>query len=153
MYDLALPGYLGAPEAAMTDDAQTRFGPRSARRLAATALATEAVLAIGSTACAGTTRGSGATTPAASPSPVSPTTDPYSCAPNGPAGSQTIYGTFGDAGVIGWTGNTQAVVACLGSFFVDTSPADGGPGSASTAAVTGTSYGYGVRPGREDNRT
>jgi hypothetical protein len=36
-------------------------------------------------------------------------------------------------------------VACLGgSFFVDTSPANAGPGSASTAAVTGTTYGYGV---------
>jgi hypothetical protein len=73
------------------------------------------------------------------------TAPPYSCAPNGPAGSQTIYGTFGDASVIGWTGNTQAVTACLGgSFFVDTSPADAGPGSGSTAAVTGTTYGYGV---------
>jgi hypothetical protein len=70
---------------------------------------------------------------------------PYNCAPNGPAGDQTIYGTFGDAGVIGWAGNTQAVVACLGgSFFVDTSGPDGGPGSNSTAAVTGTTYGYGV---------
>ncbi len=70
---------------------------------------------------------------------------PYSCAPNGPAGSQTIYGTFGDASVLGWTGNTQAVTACLGgSFFVDTSPADGGPGSGAAAAVTGTTYGYGV---------
>jgi len=47
--------------------------------------------------------------------------------------------------VIGWAGNTQAVVACLGgSFFVDTSGPDGGPGSNSTAAVTGTTYGYGV---------
>jgi hypothetical protein len=37
------------------------------------------------------------------------------------------------------------VTACLGgSFFVDTSPADGGPGSGSTAAVTGTTYGYGI---------
>jgi len=73
------------------------------------------------------------------------TAPPYSCAPNGPAGNQTIYGTFGDASVIGWTGNTQAVTACLGgSFFVDTSPADAGPGSGSTAAVTGTTYGYGV---------
>src|SRR5450432_595016 len=43
-----------------------------------------------------------------------PTAPPYNCAPNGPAGSQTIYGTFGDASVIGWTGNSQAVVACLG---------------------------------------
>ena len=70
---------------------------------------------------------------------------PYNCAPNGPAGSQMVYGTFGDASVIGWAGNSQGVVACLGgSFWVDTSGPDGGPGSASTAAVTGTTYGYGV---------
>ncbi|HEY0932667.1 MAG TPA: hypothetical protein VGD91_02900 [Trebonia sp.] len=70
---------------------------------------------------------------------------PYSCAPNGPPGSQTVYGTFGDASVIGWEGNSQAVTACLGgSFWVDTSGPGGGPGSASTAAVTGTTYGYGV---------
>ena len=36
-------------------------------------------------------------------------------------------------------------MACLGgSFWVDTSGPDGGPGSASTAAVTGTTYGYGI---------
>jgi hypothetical protein len=36
-------------------------------------------------------------------------------------------------------------VACLGgSFWVDTSGPDGGPGSASTKAVTGTTYGYGL---------
>ena len=70
---------------------------------------------------------------------------PYNCVPNGPAGSQMVYGTFGDASVIGWAGNSQGVVACLGgSFWVDTSGPDGGPGSASTAAVTGTTYGYGV---------
>ena len=56
-----------------------------------------------------------------------------------------MYGTFGDASAIGWAGNSQGVVACLGgSFWVDTSGPDGGPGSASTAAVTGTTYGYGV---------
>ena len=72
-------------------------------------------------------------------------TAPYPCVPNGPAGSQTVYGTFGDASVIGWAGNSQGVVACLGgSFWVDTSGPNGGPGSASTAAVTGTTYGYGV---------
>jgi hypothetical protein len=70
---------------------------------------------------------------------------PYNCVPNGPAGSQTVYGTFGDASVIGWAGNSQGVVACLGgSFWVDTSGASGGPGSTSTAAVTGTTYGYGI---------
>jgi hypothetical protein len=61
------------------------------------------------------------------------------------AGNQTIYGTFGDSGLIGWAGNSQGVVACLGgSFLVDTSPGDAGPGSGSTAPVTGTTYGYGV---------
>jgi hypothetical protein len=70
------------------------------------------------------------------------TAAPYSCAPNGPAGSQTIFGTFGDASVIGWTGNTNAVVACLGgSFFVTTGD---GPGSGSTKAVAGSTYGYGI---------
>jgi hypothetical protein len=72
-------------------------------------------------------------------------TAPYPCVPNGPAGAQTVYGTFGDASAIGWAGNRQGVVACLGgSFWVDTSGPDGGPGSASTKAVTGTTYGYGV---------
>jgi hypothetical protein len=81
----------------------------------------------------------------AAASSTAATAAPYSCAPNGPAGDQTIYGTFGDASVIGWTGNTQAVTGCLGgSFFVDTSPAGAGPGSSSTAAVTGTTYGYGI---------
>jgi hypothetical protein len=79
---------------------------------------------------------------AANPATAQATVAPYSCAPNGPAGSQTIYGTFGDASVIGWTGNSQAVTACLGgSFFVTTA---NGPGSGSTKAVQGTEYGYGV---------
>ena len=83
--------------------------------------------------------------PAAGAASAAVTAPPYNCSPNGPAGSQTVYGTFGDAGVIGWAGNSQAVVACLGgSFWVDTSGPDGGPGSASTAAVTGATYGYGV---------
>src|ERR1700761_1866959 len=93
----------------------------------------------------------GAATAVASPAKavvaatVSTTGEPYQCVPNGPAGSQTVYGTYGDASVIGWAGNSQGVVACLGgSFWVDTSGPKGGPGSASTAAVTGTTYGYGV---------
>ncbi len=90
-----------------------------------------------------TIAGTALTMGAAAAAPV--TAAPYNCSPNGPAGSQTVYGTFGDASVIGWAGNSQGVVACLGgSFWVDTSGADGGPGSSSTAAVTGTTYGYGV---------
>jgi hypothetical protein len=89
---------------------------------------------------ASTAAGSGGSSPRASTAQV--TAPPYSCAPNGPAGSQTIYGTFGDASVIGWTGNSEAVVACLGGSFFVTSA--NGPGSGSTAAVTGTTYGYGI---------
>ena len=80
--------------------------------------------------------------PAAGAASAAVTAPPYSCAPNGPAGSQTMYGTFGDASVIGWTGNNQAVPACLGgSFFVTPAAA---AGQRRTAAVTGTTYGYGV---------
>src|ERR1700735_5416691 len=71
-----------------------------------------------SPATTGPTPGTVTTGAAAAPT-APPTAPPYSCAPNGPAVSQTIYGTFGDASVIGWTGNSEAVAACLGgSFFV-----------------------------------
>jgi hypothetical protein len=53
---------------------------------------------------------------------------PYTCAPGG---NGTISGTFGDAGLIGWAGDKDGVVACLGgSFYVR----DG----------KNTTYGYGV---------
>src|ERR1700694_5946966 len=39
---------------------------------------------------------------------------PYTCAPGG---GDSIYGTFGDASAIGWQGNHQGVVACLGGSF------------------------------------
>jgi len=111
------------------------FGSLSARSRGVLGLAT--VLSLGGLAFSA---GAASAAPAASV-----TAPPYSCVPNGPAGSQTVYGTFGDASVIGWAGNSQGVVACLGgSFWVDTSGPDGGPGSASTAAVTGTTYGYGI---------
>jgi hypothetical protein len=44
------------------------------------------------------------------------TAEPYTCAQDGP----TSYGgTFGDAAVIGWAGDTDGVIACLGgSFYV-----------------------------------
>ena len=83
--------------------------------------------------------------PASAVAAASAPAPPYSCAPNGPAGNQTVYGTFGDASAIGWAGNSQGVVACLGgSFWVDTSGPNGGPGSGTTAAVTGTTYGHGI---------
>jgi hypothetical protein len=118
--------------------------PRRARSAAAGLAAGVLVLALsGALAPPGVQAASPAGAAAGAAAPV--TAPPYNCAPNGPAGDQTVYGTFGDASVIGWTGNTQAVTACLGgSFFVDTSPAGAGPGSGSTAAVTGTTYGYGV---------
>ena len=112
-----------------------RFYRLSARLRAVGVLA--AALALAAGVATATTATAATATAAAAP--------PYNCAPNGPAGSQVVYGTFGDASVIGWAGNSQGVVACLGgSFWVDTSGPDGGPGSASTAAVTGTTYGYGV---------
>jgi len=85
---------------------------RNARLRLALALTGAAALAAGvATALPGIASASTATT-----------AEPYNCAPNGPAGSQTVYGTFGDASVIGWAGNSQGVVACLGgSFWVDTS--------------------------------
>ena len=86
--------------------------------------------------------GTGAVPAAQAASAPTVTAPPYSCAPNGPAGNQTVYGTFGDASVLGWTGNHQAVPACLGgSFFVISG---GQPGSGATTPVTGTTYGYGV---------
>ncbi len=96
-----------------------------------------------SLALAGTVLTAGAASAAPAPAASAAPAPPYSCAPNGPPGSQTVYGTFGDSSVIGWAGNSQGVVACLGgSFWVDTGT--NGPGSGSTAPVTGTTYGYGV---------
>jgi hypothetical protein len=116
--------------------------PRKAARSVAVGLVTVALALAGSAALALAGTGTAASSTQAAATTTAP---PYSCAPNGPAGNQTIYGTFGDAGVIGWTGNAQGVTACLGgSFFVDTSPPGAGPGSGSTAAVTGTTYGFGV---------
>ena len=110
-----------------------RHHPRPARRLrlrtAAALLGTAALVTV-----TAATAATAASAPAQAP--------PYNCAPNGPAGSQTIYGTFGDASALGWTANHQGVVACLGgSFFVISG---GQPGSTSTAPVTGTTYGYGI---------
>ena len=92
----------------MTDDAKTRFTARSSHRLIVTALAASAALVTATTAWAGTALA--AHSPSSTPSPsvsaapassspapsASPTPEPYSCAPNGPAGSQTIFGTFGE---------------------------------------------------------
>jgi hypothetical protein len=42
--------------------------------------------------------------------------EPYTCAQDGPS---SYGGTFGDAAVIGWAGDTDGVIACLGgSFYV-----------------------------------
>ena len=120
----------------------TPTGTAHSARRAGTVLLTAAMaftgMALTAAAGAGTAQRGGA----AAATAATATAPPYSCAPNGPAGSQTIYGTFGDASVIGWAGNSEGVTACLGgSFFVTTA---NGPGSGSTAAVTGTTYGYGV---------
>lgn len=47
---------------------------------------------------------------------AAPASPPYGC---GITGNGTIAGTFGDAGLIGWQGDKDGVVACLGgSFYV-----------------------------------
>jgi hypothetical protein len=137
MLDAGYPGNCGVltaePEGSVMERARTHPGRWSPARTAITIAAAVTLAGTGGLAVA-TAGTAAAATPAAAA--------PYSCAPNGPAGSQTIYGTYGDASVIGWTGNSQAVVACLGgSFFVITG---NGPGSGATGAVTGTTYGYGI---------
>jgi len=67
-----------------------------------------AVLMVMALALAMTALAAGAASAAPAAPAAAATTAPYSCAPNGPAGSQTIYGTFGDASVIGWTGCRSA---------------------------------------------
>jgi hypothetical protein len=90
-------------------------GPRSLIALtAAVALPLSLVATVSAGPAAATTK---ATVPA-----------PYSC---GVQGNQTVSGTFGDAGLIGWAGDKDGIVACLGgSFYVR----DG----------KNTTYGYGV---------
>ena len=57
------------------------------------------------------TGSAGASTGAATAPP-----SPYSC---GEQANMTVSGTFGDAGLIGWAGDKDGVVACLGgSFYV-----------------------------------
>ncbi|MGI9092497.1 MAG: hypothetical protein ACR2FF_03440 [Mycobacteriales bacterium] len=81
-----------------------------------------------------------AVSPAASGGVTPP--QPYSCGVNG---SGTISGTFGDAGLIGWQGDKDGVVACLGgSFYVrDGKDATYGYGVYDNAPTTwGLSGGY-----------
>src|ERR1700683_1633930 len=98
---------------------------------------TLALVASGALAVAGSTAASGAgasgagsgagaaASGAAASGAAAVAAPPYNCAPNGPAGNQTIYGTFGDASVIGWTGDTPAGAPGLrGSFFLGPRPAE-----------------------------
>jgi hypothetical protein len=122
----------------MTPDSNPHSVTTLARR--GTGALAAVALVLGGTGLAAAT-----SAPSRHPAALATAGEPYTCSPNGPAGNQTIFGTFGDASVIGWPGNSQAVVACLGgSFFVDTSAAGAGPGSGAATAVTGTSYGYGI---------
>ena len=52
--------------------------------------------------------GSAGASTGAKPAPPSP----YSC---GEQANMTVSGTFGDAGLIGWSGDKDGVVACLGA--------------------------------------
>ena len=62
---------------------------------------------------------------------------PYSC---GEQANMTVSGTFGDAGLIGWAGDKDGVVACLGgSFYVrDGKKATYGYGVYDNASTTWT---------------
>jgi hypothetical protein len=60
--------------------------------------------------------------------PVASPGRPYTCVPGAYA---TVYGTFADAAAIGWEGNNEGVVACLGGSFYVQSSVD-------------QTYGYGV---------
>ena len=110
----------------MTFPGKNRYSWRPTRLTAAAvaaALALTGAAALtagaGAASAAGTSSAARAAALASATSAAPATAAPYSCAPNGPAGNQTIYGTFGDASVIGWTGNSEGVPACLGgSFFV-----------------------------------
>ncbi len=55
-------------------------------------------------------------TTATTAGPLAPAGRPYTCAPGV---NDAIQGTYGDAAAIGWAGNDEGVVACLGgSFYV-----------------------------------
>ena len=85
----------------------TRFRRRAGALLAAAAM----TLAVGGFATI-----SGAAPPVAQSDKMSSAGQPYGC---GPQSDFTIYGTFGDAGLIGWLGDQDGVVTCLGgSFYV-----------------------------------
>jgi hypothetical protein len=73
-------------------------------------------LAAGGAAAALLAVGFGMQAGAAAPAGSTPTGEPYTCAADGPT---SFGGTFGDAAVIGWAGDTDGVIACLGgSFYV-----------------------------------
>ena len=44
------------------------------------------------------------------------TAAPYPCVPNGPAGSQMVYGTFGDASVIGWALHHRRIMGVIAAL-------------------------------------
>ncbi len=89
-----------------------RQGRRWVGRAAAGAAAGAAAVAMVTTAATGTA-GAGSLREASTP-PIG-AVEPYGCGPSGNA----IAGTYGDAAVIGWAGDKDGVVACLGgSFYV-----------------------------------
>ncbi|HLI74414.1 MAG TPA: hypothetical protein VKU86_11090 [Acidimicrobiales bacterium] len=93
------------------------------------------VVACLATACSpGASSGTPVSPTAVTVAALAPSGRPYTCAPGADG---TVYGSYGDASAIGWPGNQQGVVACLGgSFYVQSG--------------AGTTYGYGVY---DDTRT
>ena len=90
-----------------------RTAVRSGRPGSGAAAAAAAVLAAVPFTAAWLSAGAASATSTASaggpahPAKMAAAGEPYTCTPNGPPGSQTIYGTFGDASVLGWTGNPR----------------------------------------------
>ncbi len=87
------------------------------RRAASAPTAVVVAVSVLVSACAGaTTARSGHRPTAITAGPVAPAGKPYTCAPGV---NDAIQGTYGDAAAIGWAGNDEGVVACLGgSFYV-----------------------------------
>ncbi|HEY5024188.1 MAG TPA: hypothetical protein VII76_04360 [Acidimicrobiales bacterium] len=86
------------------------------RRRAGPALGAAAISILAG-ACSGATPARAAHhSTAATAGPTTPLGRPYTCAPGV---NDAIQGTYGDAAAIGWEGNDEGVVACLGgSFYV-----------------------------------
>jgi hypothetical protein len=92
------------------------FGRGGGRRNAVVATVIVGTTVLLSACAPGTAARSNASSTAATAAPTARAGRPYTCAPGA---NEAISGTYGDASAIGWEGNGEGVVACLGgSFYV-----------------------------------